>query len=174
MPLTYTSNTDTHLCLPSPQTCIELREKYIRLSCQRLEDNPANYDGEFAPPKNSTSAATSRPPSPERATFSNRKKDANEGGDKAAPGPSAGESKEAPAFSKWTIYPPPPAPHWESKAKSSDPDIEPAREFRMEDCEIPGEHPFVFELDKQGIFQVYESAETGKPDELLLFPCACR
>lgn len=33
------------------QRCLNLRDKYMRLSRQRLQDNPANYDGEYSPEK---------------------------------------------------------------------------------------------------------------------------
>lgn len=32
----------------------------------------------------------------------------------------------------------------------------------MEECEIPGEHEFVYEMDSQGVFQVYKNEQTRK------------
>lgn len=65
----------------------------------------------------------------------------------------------------WKIYPPPPKPHWESRDpfEQAAPSAEPAKqyEFQMDECEIPGEHPYVFELDSQGVYQVYTSPEIG-------------
>ena len=65
----------------------------------------------------------------------------------------------------WKIYPPPPKPHWESRDpfEQAAPSAEPGKqyEFQMEECEIPGEHPYVFELDSQGVYQVYTSPEVG-------------
>lgn len=145
------------------QTCIELRDKYIALSCQRLEDNPNNYDGEFAPATGSTSTSASRPASPEHR--------------KGGPLPSTSEDG-LPSLAKlqqanggasrqqdpWRIYPPPPRPHWDPKdpfdAQRSSA-VQQQAEFRFEDCDIPGEHPFVFELDSQGVYQVYDKPGLG-------------
>ena len=147
------------------QTCIELRDKYIALSCQRLEDNPNNYDGEFAPATGSTSTSASRPASPAKAknvplpTVGNdglpSLEDINQSNGRNASG------RREP----WTIYPPPPKPHWDPKDpfdahRSSA--VQQQAEFRFEDCKIPEEHPFSFGLDDQGVYQVYENDKVGK------------
>lgn len=158
-----------------PQTCIELREKYLRYSCQRLEDNPINYDGRFAPSNNSTSTSASHPPSPERATPASTPQVTSP---PPLAGSSRGESSSRPrengilsagpaSFKPWKIYPPPPRPHWEAvdPAANAWSSAEPAQsgpyEFRFDDCEIPGSHPFSFDLDSQGVYQVYADEKTG-------------
>lgn len=71
-----------------------------------------------------------------------------------------------PTTKPWKIYPPPPKPHWErrdpftAKPSVDVEDEQVQQEFRMEDCEIPGEHPFMYEMDSQGIFQVYKDEST--------------
>ena len=118
------------------QRCLDLRDKYMRLSRQRLEDNPANYDGQFAPSSSPTSPA------------------------------------ESTTFKPWKIYPAPPSPHW----KERDPYTEATetteeiaereakrREFRFEEVDIPGLEVVGtkkrFELDGNGVFQVYADGE---------------
>ncbi|GAA5928637.1 uncharacterized protein JCM15063_003927 [Sporobolomyces koalae] len=66
------------------QRCLDLRDKYMSLSRQRLEDNPANYDGRFDPTTSPSYASTS----------------------------SILPSNLPAEFKQWDIYPPPPAPHW--------------------------------------------------------------
>lgn len=39
----------------------------------------------------------------------------------------------------------------------------------MEECDIPGDHPFVYEIDSQGIYQVYKSEDTGEA-RFFIFP----
>lgn len=56
----------------------------MALSRQRLEDNPANYDGRFDPETSPSYASTS----------------------------SILPTKLPSDFKQWDIYPPPPAPHW--------------------------------------------------------------
>lgn len=157
----------------SLQTCVELRDKYIKMSCQRLEDNPQNYDGQFAPRKDSTGASSAYQPAtpsvmtpaagtpakqPTGSSSKHLRASANGHGDQV--------SDQFPIFDPWKIYPPPPKPHWEQRepltnqAHSAKPYIQ--SEFHFEDVEIPGEHDFVFELDSMGVFQVYESAEVGE------------
>jgi AMP deaminase len=152
------------------QTCIELRDKYIALSCQRLEDNPNNYDGEFAPATGSTSTSASRPASPERSKNVPLPNMVNDGL------PSLDDMEESDNSSRrakpWKIYPPPPKPHWDPKDpfdahRSST--VQQQSEFRFEDCEIPGEHPSVFELDSQGVYQVYENADIGRSTSRLFW-----
>lgn len=113
----------------------------MRLSRQRLEDNPANYDGHYAP-----TASTSTDP--------------------------------APAFAPWTIYPPPPSPHWKERdpyAEATETTEEIAereakrREFRWDQVVIPGKEETRakgYRVDGNGVYQVYDigewSAESGR------------
>ncbi|KAG6865121.1 hypothetical protein C0991_004962 [Blastosporella zonata] len=105
------------------QRCLDIRDKYMTRSLQRLGDNPKDYDG--------------HQPAID--------KDLNQ--------------KPARQFEPWNIYPQPPPPHWhwtdQSKVESVDGTTK-TPEFRFEDCEIPGSHPWTFRMDHEGVFQVYE------------------
>ena len=124
------------------QRCLELRDKYIKISRQRLEDDPRNYDGEFNPAPDSTSTSTAHLDSQQSNTL--------------------------PKFSKWNIYPPPPLPHWNTGdpfapapqglilKNGYDPE-----EFVQADCKIPEKDSSrTFRLDSKSVFQVYDSAAT--------------
>ncbi|KAK7018040.1 AMP deaminase [Paramarasmius palmivorus] len=140
-----TDNTNTlpsellHL-FQSLQRCLELRDKYMSKSCQRLGDNPKDYDGYF-PGLDS-----------ERADVNGVRADADISKNKPPPQP------EKP----WKIYPRPPPPHWHWTDKqgvvSSD-GVHTPDEFNFEDCEIPGNDSLEFEIDDTGVYQVYENAE---------------
>lgn len=129
------------------QRCIDLREKYMKLSRQRLEDNPANYDGQYS----GTPRCASNLPLPS---------------DDVAP------LRASPQFSPWEIYPPPPSPHWKerdpySEATETTQEIEEReakrREFSWEKVRIPGKEVEgkrkKYELDGNGVYQVYDEGE---------------
>ncbi|KAI9225111.1 hypothetical protein BC828DRAFT_353243 [Blastocladiella britannica] len=77
----------------------------------------------------------------------------------------------------WQIYPQPPPPAWvptadggaapSAAANAPASDVPEQRgEFRLEDCEIPGPHPFVYHTTEDGVAHVYKSAAdiaTHKP-----------
>ncbi|GAA5893782.1 hypothetical protein JCM5296_001132 [Sporobolomyces johnsonii] len=135
------------------QRCLDLRDKYMTLSRQRLEDNPVNYDGKFSPSSSPSYASTS----------------------------STLPVKLPPGFQKWEIYPPPPDPHWKELLQQGDPDpfaFESAesteqiaaredkrRKFDWEKVskEIPGKEEDGkrkrFEMDASGVYQVYNDDE---------------
>jgi AMP deaminase len=59
----------------------------------------------------------------------------------------------------WKLYPKPPPPHWhwtDTAIISSDGSYSSKGDFRIQDCEIPGAHPFSFEIDDKGVIQVYD------------------
>ncbi|KAG6915896.1 hypothetical protein DXG01_009363 [Tephrocybe rancida] len=109
------------------QKCLDIRDKYMAKSLQRLGDNPKDYDG-HQPSIDKDLHRTSAPPD-----------------------------------EPWKIYPPPPPPHWHwtdrDKVQSVDGTMT-STEFRFEDCEIPGSHPWTFRIDDQGVFQVYDDKKT--------------
>ncbi|BGP55329.1 AMP deaminase [Rhodotorula sphaerocarpa] len=129
------------------QRCLDLRDKYMTLSRQRLEDNPANYDGTFTAASSPSYASTS-------ARLSNRL-------------PSG--------FKKWDIYPPPPLPHWKERDPHAEPPLETPQEladmeaernrFVLADVEIPGKEPEGrrrrFALDSNGVYQVYSEGKSA-------------
>lgn len=148
---------------PSLQKCLDLRAKYINVSLQRLGDDPRDYDA-HSPPLNTEytdcMGVKSDYDGPDKDVLSKPDSGANaDGGDRK----------------KWNIYPRPPPPHWhwgkgkENKetAVSADGSAVPANEphgvFEFGECEVPGGHDWVFELDDRGVYQVYrgEFAETS-------------
>ncbi|BGO93983.1 hypothetical protein NBRC10512_003615 [Rhodotorula toruloides] len=131
------------------QRCLDLRDKYMSLSRQRLEDNPANYDGHFSPSSSPSYAATSyiRP------------------------------VKLPEGFERWRIYPPPPEPHWKERdpEATEPPVVEGADEGRSEEervrfefakCEVPAREEGrkrTFRLDEGGVYQVYDEDSPTTP-----------
>lgn len=118
---------------------MDIRDRYIAVSRQRLEDNAANYDGKFNPAKDSTSPSTA----------------------------SDEESSSPPLFERWNIYPSPPQRHWDPSsakyidtASSQDPfDTKKAHD-------TPSPDSCVFSCDDKGVFQVYadnKELEASKP-----------
>lgn len=122
------------------QKCLELRDKYIMKSLQRLGDNPRDHDGVFHGVVEGL------------ADVSGVKPDANL---------SLAASKESP-YKPWTIYPKPPPPHWQFTAKetvmNADGRITPDGQFNLSQCQIPGNHEWDFEIDDKGVYQVYSNA----------------
>jgi AMP deaminase len=129
------------------QRCLDLREKYMRLSRQRLEDNPANYDGQYAP--NASIVVN---------------------------GGATSSTEASQTFKRWGIYPPPPSPHWKerdpySEATETTQEIADReakrRRFNWDEVVIPGLEEEVqgrkttrrkkFALDSNGVFQVYDA-----------------
>ncbi|KAJ7913565.1 hypothetical protein B0H13DRAFT_491918 [Mycena leptocephala] len=119
------------------QRCLELRDKYILKSRQRLGDDPRHYDGKF--PGVDDKSADVCGVRPDANYTSNQ--------------PPASQPKP------WKLYPKPPPPHWhwtDTAIISSDGSYSSKGDFRIQDCEIPGAHPFSFEIDDKGVIQVYD------------------
>jgi AMP deaminase len=111
-------------------------------SLQRLGDDPRDYDGHFMGLDD------------ERADVSGVRPDA----DYAANCPPASP------FEPWKVSPRPPPPHWhwtdKEKVVSSDGRYTAKEDgFRFEDCVIPGPHPWRFDIDDKGVYQVYGNME---------------
>ncbi|KAJ7078611.1 hypothetical protein B0H15DRAFT_860299 [Mycena belliarum] len=120
------------------QRCLELRDKYMLKSRQRLGDDPRHYDGHFPGLDDATAGVCGV--RPDAAFAANR--------------PPAARPKP------WNLYPKPPPPHWRwtnTAIVSSDGSYtnQGGEEFRMEDCAIPGPHPYDFAIDEKGVIQVY-------------------
>ncbi|KAH8114498.1 AMP deaminase [Phellopilus nigrolimitatus] len=126
----------------SLQKCLDLRDKYMRYSRQRLGDNPRDHDGTFTGLDESFQDVVGVRPDLAYAP----------------------ESKHQDQFKPWRIFPRPPPPHWHWKDKK------PAtshsfvaehveEEFDFAKCDIPGEDTYGFELDDRGVYQVYEDVE---------------
>ncbi|GAA5846091.1 hypothetical protein JCM9279_004783 [Rhodotorula babjevae] len=142
------------------QRCLDLRDKYMTLSRQRLEDNPANYDGAFDPSSSPSYASTS----------------------------SLLPVNLPPGFDHWKIYPPPPEPHWkevdplgEAPGETTEEIAareEARRKFEWSACDIPQQEPEAkrrrFALDDNGVYQVYDDADSvtsiDSPEPLCAVP----
>ncbi|KAM6494422.1 AMP deaminase [Amanita muscaria] len=125
--------------------CLDLRDKYMSKSNQRLGDNPKDYDGHFDGLSEHLA-------------------------DVSGARPDADFAKNTPPshhFHPWKIYPKPPPPHWHwvhKQAINTDPqNDEDDGEFRFDTCEIPGPHSWTFHLDDKGVYQVYDDSQVGKP-----------
>jgi len=114
--------------------CLDLRDKYVAVSSQRLGDNPRDHDGVFHGIAEGIS-------------------------DVMGVRPEAAGSFEPikEQFEPWRIYPRPPPPHWHwtadqavSSGTASTTDV-----FDFTRCEIPGAHEWDFEIDDKGIYQIY-------------------
>jgi AMP deaminase len=144
------------------QKCLELRDKYITKSLQRLGDNPRDHDGVFHGVAESL------------ADVSGVKPDVDH---------SLAASLSSP-HEPWVIYPSPPPPHWRFTAVktviSADGRVTPDGQFNFSQCQIPGNHDWEFEIDDKGVYQVYTNADGNSapflPEELdpTLFPAETR
>lgn len=146
--------------------CLDLRDKYLELSLQRLGDDPRDHDGTF---QGFFPASCS--------DINGLKPDADlsrsENPEMAGPGGSTDSKLEA-----WKIYPPPPPPHWhwtpaengvkpdfagrngDGNGSGSGPSTgnRDGLVFKFEDCEIPGEATRRCEsaLNDEGVYQVWD------------------
>ncbi|KAF8229664.1 AMP deaminase [Tricholoma matsutake] len=137
-------NTEYASLLQSLQKCLDLRDKYMFRSRQRLGDDPRHHDGYFPGLDD------------ERSDVSGVRPDANFVENRPPPN----------SFKPWKISPRPPPPHWhwteKEKVVSSDGTYRaPRDEFRFEECEIPGPHSWTYELDDTGVYQVYDNAQVA-------------
>ncbi|WVF70619.1 AMP deaminase [Kwoniella sp. CBS 6097] len=138
--------------------CLDLRDKYLELSNQRLGDNPKDHDGSFH----------GFVPRASGDVFSLKPEVEQETCERPLDSPSQPDD-----LPTWKIYPPPPPPHWHWKPSHGGPHPEPtssdgtthtdsmtARDsqiFKKEDCVIPGEdeQQRTFALNDEGVFTVY-------------------
>lgn len=123
------------------QRCLDLRDKYMRLSRQWLGDNPRDHDGHFAGlPEGAAGVSGMRPDADPNAALPTEQ-----------------------TYAPWRMYPRPPAPHWHWTDDPHHAGVIPAgvhtppgpEEFQFESCEVPEEHPWTFGLDERGVYQVY-------------------
>ncbi|KJA23236.1 hypothetical protein HYPSUDRAFT_40051 [Hypholoma sublateritium FD-334 SS-4] len=132
--------------LKSLQKCLELRDKYMFKSRQRLGDDPRDYDSHFEPLGDRYADVSGvRPDVPVEAIKNGVKSQAN-------------------SFQHWNIYPKPPPPHWHWKDKevvSADGTKKSGDdEFEFERCEIPGpQEGWTYAIDTKGVYQVYDGTK---------------
>ncbi|KAL1722966.1 hypothetical protein EV715DRAFT_287007 [Schizophyllum commune] len=130
------------------QKCLDLRDKYMLRSNQRLGDNPKDYDGQFKGLDDAHADVSGMRPGTNYATNNPDKVD-------------------KPA-EPWKIYPTPPPPHWHWRDTAAvHSDNTKVEEFRFENCPIPGAHEWDFEIDDRGVFQVYK--DNAEPDKKPVF-----
>lgn len=124
----------------SLQKCMDLRDKYIRVSQQRLGDNPRDHDGVFRGFKDNAGDVSGIKPDASPASVC-----------------TAADDK----FSSWKIYPPPPPPHWHYKDQRHSSGIgDHEKPFDFSKCQIPESHSWEYRLDEKGVFQIYSDAQT--------------
>ncbi|KXN87062.1 AMP deaminase [Leucoagaricus sp. SymC.cos] len=130
--------------LQTLQKCLDLRDKYMLKSRQRLGDDPRDYDGTFEGADE------------EHAGVCGLRPDADNS--------KANTTPTQQTFKSWKIYPKPPPPfwHWKSKEVLSHDEEAGGDGFKFEDCEIPESHLWTFELDEKGVYQVYETSDDGQ------------
>jgi len=111
-------------------------------SRQRLGDNPRDHDGKFSGFDD------------DKADVSGIRADVDAYTPPASP------------FHPWKIYPRPPPPHWHwtdkdivKRDRKRDGVEQEEEEFEFEECPIPESHPWRFEIDEKGVYQVYKDAE---------------
>ena len=112
----------------SLQHCLDLRDKYIRVSQQRLGDNPRDHDGVFFGFNDNAGDVSGIKPDASHESIC----DASDG-----------------TFSPWKIYPRPPPPHWHYNDRGRE------AEFDFTKCLVPGADSWDFRIDERGVFQVY-------------------
>lgn len=120
------------------QRALELRDKYIFKSLQRLGDDPRHHDDHF---HGITEGY---------ADVAGVKPDAN----------FASARAEYSTCQPWKIYPKPPPPHWRFNSKkqaaaTADGLDNLEEEFEFDKCDIPSPHDWTFELDDKGVYQIY-------------------
>ena len=123
----------------------------MRVSLQRLGDNPRDHDGKFAGFKDDAGDVPGAKPDATEASI---------------------KPPEESPLSPWKIYPPPPPPHWKwkpqdqsntSDAVHGNGDIQ-VEQFDFSKCHIPDHHDWVFELDEKGVYQLYDSEQSNIRD----------
>lgn len=123
----------------SLRKCLELRDKYLRLSRQRLGDNPRDHDETFTGLDEDLQDVVGVRPD---VDYTSRMKPKRE-------------------FKPWKIYPEPPPPRWHFKGDAtiapSDSATTTAAKaaFDFEKCDIPGADSRVFEMDERGVYQIH-------------------
>lgn len=168
--------------------CLQLRDKYMAISLQRLGDNPKDHDGDF----------TGFYPA-SAADVNGLKPDINANG---AEDPHSAPAEQRQEFAPWQVYPPPPPAHWHwqsgdvvgnggegieasERYANGQPKLvsdntnhsvdtrgtNGSEGFNFEDCQIPGkdERGYAFALDDDGLYQIYASAPPPRGEATVFF-----
>ncbi|KAI0712032.1 AMP deaminase [Earliella scabrosa] len=126
------------------EKCLDLRDKYMSRSGQKLGFSPRDHDGVFAGLDEDVAGVSGVRPD---ADYASR------------PPPKS-------PFKKWRIYPRPPPPHWHWKGRdtaipshsgevSEDEESEPP-------LDMPGAHEWNFAIDEKGVFQVFKPEDKSR------------
>ncbi|KAI9465078.1 AMP deaminase [Lactarius psammicola] len=130
--------------------CLDLRDKYMAVSNQRLGDDPRDYDGVFhGIPEGTSDVMGVRP--------------------EAASAYVPAEEQ----FEPWRIYPRPPAPQWQWTADKEavlSGTAPPRDVFDFSRVEIPGVHEWEFAIDDKGVYQVYHDATANDKKPIFDIP----
>jgi len=164
--------------------CLELRDKYMRYSLQRLGDNPRDHDGVFQGFSADIGGvsgvrpdawdellekANTKPPAPRPLITGYPPATIDPVVAAKQTASVLGLNAKEGQFRPWRIYPRPPPPFWHWKdahtvggALGTPTD----EEFVFQSLEIPGEAEgegagLEFEIDAKGVFQVYRGGVVG-------------
>jgi AMP deaminase len=151
----------------------------MRISLQRLGDDPRDYDGVFQGFGSEDIGGVNgvRPD----AWESLKNARGPEGASSIGKTKAAQTRPDEPEVKHWSIYPPPPPPHWHWRppTDSNDTGTSPfsvphnvapnhrtgTEGFDFKSCEIPGKHPWAYEIDDKGVFQIYNRSSSEGADE---------
>ena len=124
------------------QDCLDARDLFMKLSRQRLGDNPRDHDGKFTGIDEQYQDVAGIRPDADITGMKNPEK----------------------KFDPWTIYPKPPSPHWHWKGKKPEAPGSPTwnaeSDFVFSNCKIPGPDQNVFDIDSAGVYQVYRTTKS--------------
>lgn len=140
-------NAEQAQLLQAFQKCLDIRDKYMLKSRQRLGDDPRDYDGVFkGVDEKSADVCGVRPGMSSRSVS------------KTDP--------PSPGLAKWKIYPEPPPPHWHWKkdqvVSTTGQNHAHGDNFDFAQCEIPGPmEGWSFKMDVKGVYQVHGDGEGG-------------
>ncbi|KAI0766452.1 AMP deaminase [Trametes elegans] len=128
------------------EKCLDIRDKYMTVSGQKLGFNPRDYDETFTGIEDDLASVSGVHP---EADWESR--------------PPPKESR----FPKWRIYPRPPPPHWHWRGRQSvvpsnaGYEVTTGDDFDFATCEIPGPHNLDFAIDERGVYQVYDPSASA-------------
>jgi len=163
--------------------CLELRDKYMRYSLQRLGDNPRDHDGVFQGFSANIGGVNgvrpdawhelleqskTKPPVPQPlVTGYPAATDPADAAKQTASIP--GLNGEGGQFKPWRIYPKPPPPfwHWKDAHTVGALGTSANEEFVFRPLDVPGEaegegEGLEFEIDAKGVFQIYRRGVVGE------------
>lgn len=158
--------------LSSFNKCLQLRDKYMACSLQRLGDNPRDYDGAFKGFAEDIGGVSGVRPD----AYATLRKNTGTSGQHPSLQPAPQQ------FAKWDIYPRPPPPHWHWTAKPHPEQGGPIDDqpqlvseegdgdgFDFGHFEIPGAHEWHYHLDSKGVFQIYSTPVHDDNDSKPIF-----